>query len=240
MDTTNTKSETLADQAYDALAKSIVSGELAPGARILEVELAERFGMSRGPLREAMRRLEERRLVERVSQRGVRVVRLTGPKLHGIYKVREALEGMAARLSAQNMADDEIAELREMLEAHERYVRQSDDYSQNQQDWDFHDRIARGSKNEMLVSLLSDDLYQLLKIFRNQHKSKRGRARRAVEEHWRILAAIEDRDPEMAELMMRRHISAALAVFEPSWAEDAAQRDQADTADWPDLKPEGD
>jgi DNA-binding GntR family transcriptional regulator len=217
VDPTFSKPDTLADQAYEALANSIITGELPPGTRMLEVELAERYGMSRGPLREAMRRLEERRLVERISQRGVRVVRLTGSKLRGIYQVREALEGMACRLAAQNMTDAEIAELRTMLEAHEAIVRERDDYSQNQQDWDFHDRIARGSRNETIVSLLCDDLYQLLKVYRNQHKSKPGRARRALEEHWRILGALEDRDGEMAELMMRRHIGAALALFEPTW-----------------------
>lgn len=217
IDPTLTKTETLADQAYEALANSIITGELLPGTRMLEVELAERFGMSRGPLREAMRRLEERCLVERVSQRGVRVVRLTGPKLRGIYQVREALEGIACRLAAQNMTDTEIAEVRSMLEAHEAIVRERDDYSQNQQDWDFHDRIARGSRNETIVSLLCDDLYQLLKVYRNQHKSKPGRARRALEEHWRIFSALEDRDGEMAELMMRRHIGAALSVFESTW-----------------------
>lgn len=218
-DSKPTKTNTLADQAYEALAGSIISGELPPGARMLEVEMAERFGMSRGPLREAMRRLEERRLVERISQRGVRVVRLTGARLRGIYQVREALEGMACRLAAQNMTDEEIAGLRAMLDAHEVIVRERGDYSQNQQDWDFHDRIARGSRNETIVSLLCDDLYQLLKVYRNQHRSKPGRARRALEEHRRILGALEDRDPEMAELMMRRHIGAALALFQPDWTE---------------------
>ena len=225
------KAGTLADQAYEALATSIITGELPPGSRMLEVELAERFGMSRGPLREAMRRLEERRLVERISQRGVRVVRLTGPKLRGIYEVREALEGMACRLAAQHMTDGEIAELRRMLEAHEVHVREHDDYSQNQKDWDFHDRIARGSRNEMIVSLLCDDLYQLLKVYRNQHKSRPGRARRALEEHWRILAALEDRDGEMAEMMMRRHIGAALALFEPTWAQAADDIDASQGVD---------
>jgi DNA-binding GntR family transcriptional regulator len=228
------KTGTLADQAYEALASSIISGELPPGMRMLEVELAERFGMSRGPLREAMRRLEERRLVERISQRGVRVVRLTGPKLRGIYQVRESLEGMACRLAAQNMTDTELAELRQMLEAHEAYVRDSDDYSQNRRDWDFHDRIARGSKNEMIVSLLCDDLYQLLKLYRNQHKSKPGRARRALQEHWRIFGALEDRDGELAEMLMRRHISAALTVFEPDWA-----RDEDEGSVPADLVPDG-
>lgn len=227
---------TLADKAYEALATSIITGELPPGTRMLEVELAERFGMSRGPLREAMRRLEERRLVERISQRGVRVVRLTGSKLRGIYEVREALEGMACRLAAQHMTDAEIVELRRMLEAHEIIVRERDDYSQNQQDWDFHDRIARGSRNEMIVSLLCDDLYQLLKVYRNQHKSRPGRARRALEEHWRILAALEDRDGEMAEMMMRRHIGAALALFEPTWAQ---QTDDCDASPIVDLRDDG-
>lgn len=234
------KTSTLADQAYEALAKSIVSGELPPGTRMLEVEIAERFGMSRGPLREAMRRLEERRLVERISQRGVRVVRLTGDRLRGIYQVREALEGMACRLAARHMSDGEISELRVLLEAHDQIVRESDAYRQDQQDWDFHDRIARGSKNAMIVSLLCDDLYQLLKVYRNQHRATPGRARRALEEHWRILGALEDRDGELAELLMRRHISAALGVFRPSW-DGEAKDDIADelTVDEPSVSGDG-
>jgi DNA-binding GntR family transcriptional regulator len=225
------KTATLADQAYEALARSIVTGSLPPGTRMLELELAERFGMSRGPLREALRRLEERRLVERISQRGVRVVRLSGARLRGIYEVREALEGMACRLAAQNMSDAEIADLRVVLEAHEQTVRDRDDYSQDQQDWDFHDRIARGSKNSMIQSLLCDDLYQLLKVYRNQHSATPGRARRALEEHWRVLGALEDRDGELAELLMRRHIVAALALFRPTWVESDNGHDLADEAE---------
>ena len=225
------RTETLADQAYEALAKSIVTGTLPPGSRMLESELAERFGMSRGPLREALRRLEERRLVERISQRGVRVVRLSGARLRDIYQVREALEGMACRLASQNMSDAEIADLRIVLEAHEQIVRERDDYSQNQQDWDFHDRIARGSKNSMIQSVLCDDLYQLLKVYRNQHRATPGRARRALEEHWRILSALEDRDGDLAELLMRRHIAAALALFRPTWVESDTGDDLADDVD---------
>ena len=96
---------TLADIATHRLAQSIVSGELVQGQKLNEAELAERFGMGRGPLREALRHLEGMRLVKRIPNAGARVVVLDRKTLADLYGVREALEGMACRIAATEMSD---------------------------------------------------------------------------------------------------------------------------------------
>lgn len=204
---------TLTDKVYTAIAESIVTGELPPGMRLMEVELAERYGMSRGPLREAIRRLEEKGLVERSSQRRVHVVHLTPERLQAVYDVREVLEGMACRLAAERITKSELIELERLLISHEKIVRENNAYLQRQQDLDFHSRIVKASRNPCIESLLLDELYQLIKTYRNQHKATPGRPKRALMEHWRIFHALEDRDPGLAEISMRRHISSALKVI---------------------------
>ena len=113
--------QTLSDGAFERIQAAIVKGEIAPGTRISEQYLSTTFGIGRGPLREAIRRLEGRRLVVRIPHAGVRVVSLDYAELIELYHVREALEGMACRLAAQNMTEDEIAALRDVLAMHEQH-----------------------------------------------------------------------------------------------------------------------
>src|SRR5271157_3030069 len=117
---------TLADIASHRLAHSIVTGELAQGQKLNEAELAERFGMGRGPLREALRHLEGMRLVKRVPNAGARVVVLDRNTMSDLYAVREALEGMACRIAATQMTEEEIAQLRALLDQHEKEIEQQD------------------------------------------------------------------------------------------------------------------
>ncbi len=112
-------SRTLADQVVERLQDDIVLGVLPPGTKLGEAELAARYGVSRGPLREAIRRLESRKLLERIPHVGTRVATLKLEDLIEIYRVREALEGMAARQAAENMSQAEIAGLWELLALHE-------------------------------------------------------------------------------------------------------------------------
>lgn len=207
---------TLGDRVYGQLLNAIITGELPLGARMGESELAQRFGVSRGPLREAIRRLEERRLVVRTAHVGARVVELSDSALLELFFVREAMEGMAARLASQRMSDRETGDLIQLLDAHEQGVAAQDHYDQRDHDLDFHYRIAKGSRNELIEGLLCRDLYQLLKIYRYRHSSACGRAQRALLEHRRIAGAIADRDDEMAEILMRRHIVAARKILEKS------------------------
>jgi len=159
---------TLADIASHRLAQSIVTGELAQGQKLNEAELAERFGMGRGPLREALRHLEGMRLVKRIPNVGARVVVLDRKTLSDLYAVREALEGMACRIAATLMTDDEIDQLRKLLDSHEKQIKKQGGkvYAQKEGDLDFHYQIARGSRNQMLMDLLGSEQYQLLRMCR--------------------------------------------------------------------------
>jgi DNA-binding GntR family transcriptional regulator len=202
---------TIADQIFAEIRQEIVEGRIPQGSKISEPELARRYGISRGPLREAMRRLESSNLVSRRANVGARVITLSSEQLLEIYHVREALEGMAARLAAERMPGAEVKELQTLLAEHRRQVEleQGRAYFQREGDLDFHYRIVRGSHNHRLVSLLCNDLYHLVRMYRCQFGMVSPRARRAFREHAQIVDAIADRDGELAEILMRRHIRAS-------------------------------
>jgi DNA-binding GntR family transcriptional regulator len=202
---------TLADLAAHRLAHSIVTGELAQGQKLNEAELAESFGMGRGPLREALRQLEGLRLVTRIPNAGARVVVLDRKLLSDLYAVREALEGMACRIAATQMSDEEIAQLRTLLDRHETQIEQHGGkiYAQSEGDLDFHYQIVRGSRNEMLMNMLGSEQYQLLRMCRYRTSRNAQRPRPALQQHRQIVEALAQRDGELAEMLMRRHIQDA-------------------------------
>ncbi|ALO45966.1 GntR family transcriptional regulator [Pseudohongiella spirulinae] len=203
--------QTLSDGAFERIQNAIVKGEIAPGTRLSEQYLSSTFGIGRGPLREAIRRLEGRRLVVRIPHAGVRVVSLSYEELLELYYVREGLEGMACRLAAQNMSIEEIAGLRQVLAEHEQHsgLHSNESYYQQEGELDLHYLIIKGSKNRMLHDLLCSDLYHLLRMYRYRYSTVPRRPQQAFSEHHRIIEAIADRDGELAEILMRRHISAS-------------------------------
>jgi DNA-binding GntR family transcriptional regulator len=188
-------------RVYDALIEEIVSGELSPGTKISEPDVARRFGISRGPLREAIRRLEERQLVQCTPNAGARVVVHTTEDIIEAYELREALECLAARLAAQKMTDDEIAELRETYQDEVVHGR-SAGYLRN-----FHYKIVVGSRNRRIARILNEDFFRLLHLWRRNCAWLAYGTEQTWRDHARILDAIEHRDPETAELLMRRHLS---------------------------------
>jgi DNA-binding GntR family transcriptional regulator len=202
---------TLADIASQRLAHSIVTGELAQGQKLNEAELAESFGMGRGPLREALRHLEGMRLINRIPNVGARVVVLDRKTLSDLYAVREALEGMACRIAATQMTDDEIGQLRILLDGHEKQIRKQGGkvYAQKEGDLDFHYQIARGSRNQMLMDMLGSEQYQLLRMCRHRTSRNAERTGPALQQHRQIVEALAQRDGELAEILMRRHIQGA-------------------------------
>jgi DNA-binding GntR family transcriptional regulator len=210
---------TLAEQLYRKLGDAILAGDLAPGAKINEPALARQYGVSRGPLREALHRLQERKLVTRSANQGARVVLPSADALAEIFVVREALEGMAARHAGRLATDAEIEFLRAAVAKDEAALALGLPGSGDSHDRDFHFMIAQASRNPMLIALLCDELYPLLRLYRGRHAEKLLRSRRALVEHQRILAAIEERDCELAELHMRRHIAAARLRREKALAE---------------------
>lgn len=220
-DNASPDTRTLADRVFARLQDDIVMGVFAPGTKLGETELAARYGVSRGPLREAIRRLESRKLLERTPHAGSRVAALTAADLVEIYRVREALEGMAARLAAENMSDAEVAGLAALLAEHEQQPGLQDDtsYYQREGDLDFHYRVIQGSHNATLIDLLIGEMYHRVRMYRYQVATIANRPRKALGEHRRILEAIESRDGEMAEMLMRRHISRARQTLEDNTLE---------------------
>ena len=202
---------TLSDSAFERLRAAIIEGELPPGARINEPRISRQYGISRGPLREAIRRLAGNKLVEIRANVGARVVSLNRAQALEIYQIREALEGLACRLAAELASSEDCAGLRALLASHEARI-QSDNWRQYYQeagDWDFHYRVVQLSGNARLFNLLCEELYDLLRLYRLQSASEPERPVQAFKEHHQIVDAIAARDGELAELLMRRHISGA-------------------------------
>lgn len=210
----------LATRLYDDLTRSILSGDLAPGAKLSEPVLARSFGASRAPVREAIRRLQERGLVTYVVNQGARVSQPSAAEFLALLDVREAMEGMAARLAAAHMADSEVAALDELVAGHRGEIERNPlgAYLQNDPETDFHMRIARGSGNPILSELLCDQFYPRLRLCRRLHSTVQGRGREAWREHLRITEAISQHDGELAEILMRRHIRAARAALQTALA----------------------
>ncbi len=203
--------ETASDGLFRILSEEIISGRLKSEEKISEPEIARRFGTSRAPVREAIRRLEERGLVNRKPRSGPSVASFSMRNFLEMFDIREALEGVACRLAAENMSDAELVQLRRVLEKHEIHLRQKPDLKGQDEgrDFDFHYLIARGSKNAALIKLLCEDYYNLIKLYRRRFRwigTERAGAQ-TIKEHFRILEVLEERDGAFAEITMRRHIA---------------------------------
>ena len=202
---------TAADRVLLDIQRAIVEGQIPAGSKISEPELAKRFDISRAPLREALARLERCHLIERIPNAGARVVKLSVAGLIALYQLRETLEGLACRLAADHMTDAEIAQVQQLLDQHlsTQRVREGESYYQEAGDVDFHYRVILGSKNPYLINLLCDELYFIVRMYRVQLGMNGPRVSRAFDEHKAIINAIANRDGELADLLMRRHIGAS-------------------------------
>lgn len=202
---------TLADSIFEQLRIAIVKGELPPGSKVNEPQLSKQHGISRGPLREAIRRLEGCKLVEITPNVGAKVISLNSEQAIEIYEIRESLEGLACRLAARKASEQDCSNLRDLLANHEEQIQSENGqlYYQKEGDLDFHYLIVQLSGNTRLFNLLCDELYHLLRLYRVQTSSAPSRPVQAFKEHHQIVDAIESGDGELAELLMRRHISSA-------------------------------
>jgi DNA-binding GntR family transcriptional regulator len=210
----NEKPVTSADKTFLNLRRDIVEGHIASGSKLSEAELSTKYTVSRAVVREAINRLESCHIVERKANVGARVVSLTREGLIELYQIRESLEGMAARLAAEHMSDEEISDLNRLLSEHFKEVRDGDSYYQEAGDVDFHYRIILGSKNNQLISLLTEGIYHLVRMYRVQLGMTGPRVTTAFDEHKHIVQAISNRDGELAEMLMRRHILYSMSNIE--------------------------
>ncbi len=200
----------LVDRVYARLRQAIFEGEILPGAKISEPELARAYEISRSSLREAIAKLVSRGLVVRQANIGARVVELSNAGLMELYQIRESIEGLAARLAAQNMTNEELETLQVRMHHHgsDKSVLATTEY--RAADFDFHYDIVTGSHNQRLITMASENLFELIQLYRSRYDRSSPRTQySSYVEHSQIFNAIVRKDGEMAELMMRNHIRAA-------------------------------
>ncbi|MCQ0970347.1 GntR family transcriptional regulator [Paracoccus sp. TK19116] len=203
---TDTDTETSQGQgAYRRLLDEIRTGRLTPGARLRETELAARLGISRTPVREAIRQLEADGLVVHVPRQGASIRRLDYAEVMELYEMRMVLEGTAARLAARAASDAELADLR-ML--NEELAEAGDTAAAHGLNRQFHRTLLAAARNRFLVGA-SESLDRTLLILGPSTLSERTRARDAVSEHNSVMDALEARDGAAAEQAMRQHLEAA-------------------------------
>ena len=201
--------EAARDQVYTALRRGIVTAELEPGRKLSENELAERLGVSRTPVREALVRLRDERLVAIVPQLGTFVTLISDEGVADAAFVREALECAAARLAAQRAAVDGLADLQANLLAQERATAAGDAELFDALDEELHHRIAELSGHEIAWALARRANGHLDRVLRLS-RPEPGYLGALVDHHRALVAAIAAGDPDLAEQRMRRHLRTVL------------------------------
>nr|WP_147103954.1 GntR family transcriptional regulator [Tateyamaria sp. syn59] len=207
--------------AYSMILEAIDIGTYRPGDRLVESELAERFGVSRTPVREALQRLETQSLLSR-DGRSLIVASLDHNQMSELYVVRRELEGLAASLAAQHATAEEVRILREMVEADNALV--NDPPALARANRRFHTQIHLASHNRYLVQQL-DLVHRTMALMATTSLAADGRTRIAQEEHDRIVRAIEAKDEAAAGKALRDHISVAFMTRLKQDAE--TRRDEA-------------
>ncbi|GHF48401.1 GntR family transcriptional regulator [Seohaeicola zhoushanensis] len=200
-----TQSKPSPTDAYSLILEAIDSGTYRPGDRLVESELADRFGMSRTPVREALQRLETQSLLTR-DGRSLIVASLDHNQMGELYVVRRELEGLAARLAAQHANAEEIEVLRGMVAADDALV--DDPRALSRANRRFHKQIHLASHNRYLVQQL-DLVHRSMALMATTSLAAEGRGAMAQTEHKAIVDAIAARDAGAAEKALQDHISVA-------------------------------
>jgi len=194
--------------AYSLILEAIDVGDYKPGDRLVENELAERFGVSRTPIREALQRLETQSLLTR-DGRSLIVASLDHNQMAELYAVRAELEGLAAQLAARHATDEEMRVLRDMVEEDRALI--NDPNALAQANRRFHRQIHLASHNRFLVQQLNL-LHQSMALMATTSLAAEGRSIKALEEHDAIIRAIETRDEMAAREKLKSHISKAFVT----------------------------
>lgn len=200
----------LGDQVFEILKESILAGELKPGDKIVSFQIAKELGVSSTPVREAIKQLEKEGLVCRPYHKTPTVKSMTVQDVYEIFTLREVLEGLAARLAADNITEGEIDKLEQVQEVGEEFVSQSDWSSYEiRSNMPFHNTILVLAKNERLSEVLSK-IHTHNNFLITTRLTMPGASQKSVREHRSILDALREKDGTNAERLMRAHISRAM------------------------------
>ncbi len=195
----------LREVIFDTLRGAIIVGELKPGERLMEVQLSEKMGVSRTPVREAIRKLELEGLVNMVPRKGAHVADLSVKDIMDVLEVRASMDGLATALAASRITQEELKELKHVHTQFINYVEKDNLQGSIKKDVEFHDVIYRASRNEKLIQIsnnLREQVYRFRVIYLKDYISPK----EIIREHAEILDAILAKEDEAARFTAMRHI----------------------------------
>lgn len=195
----------LRDVVFNTLRQAILRGELQPGERLLEIHLADKLGVSRTPIREAIRKLELDGLVVMIPRKGAVVAEITEKSLRDVLEVRKALEELAVKLACKKIKDEEIDELKKATKEFEDALKDGDITVYAEADVKFHDIIYRTTDNQRLIQLLYNLREQMYR-YRVEYLKRDDSHEKLLEEHQYIVDMLEKRDEKRAMEAICRHI----------------------------------
>lgn len=201
----------LRDVVVNTLRQAILRGELKPGERLMEVRLANKLGVSRTPIREAIRKLEQEGLVLMVPRKGAEVADISEKSLRDVLEVREALEALAVQLACDRIRDEEVTELKQAERGFKETLECGDVTAFAEADVKFHDIIYRATDNERLIQLLFNLREQMYR-YRVEYLKREDTHEILLAEHAKIVEAIEKRDKEAAMKAVCKHIDNQVEV----------------------------
>jgi DNA-binding GntR family transcriptional regulator len=195
----------LRDMVFDVLMNAIMMGQLKPGERLLEVQLAEEMGVSRTPVREAIRRLELEGFVVMVPRKGAYVAGLSVNDVESVYEIRSALETLAVRLAAQRMEEDDFDQLNDLEKQMEQTWQEGNNENWVLLDARFHELLYKFSRNDRLVQMMGNIMEQLSR-YRIISLANADVRHNSLLEHQELIDALRRRDSEAAEKAAAKHI----------------------------------
>jgi DNA-binding GntR family transcriptional regulator len=201
----NKKNNSKQEFAYNKIKNLIIKNEIKPDTLLVERQLCETLGVSRTPVREALRRLASEGMIELIPEKGAFVSRIRFEDLMEIFEIREALEGMAVRLCTLRKREDTVKQMEESIALQEKTLELGDRGSSVERDLDFHSIYIRGSRNSRLEGFLKTITDQINR-FAITTVDDIERQRLSLEQHKRILEAVKNNDAESAEKLVREHI----------------------------------
>lgn len=198
----------LREIVFETIRNAIISGTLKPGERLMEVQMAESLGVSRTPVREAIRKLELEGLVIMLPRKGAFVADLSVKDLTEVLEIRAALEGLAAGLASIRINEQELEELEMIALNFHKSIDNANIDELIQRDLEFHEAMFKASRNERLIQL-NNNLREQVQRFREIYHKKVNKPRETSKEHYEMVEALSKRDSDKAEKLARRHIENA-------------------------------
>ena len=195
----------LRDVVFNTLRQAILKGELEPGERLMEIQLAERLGVSRTPIREAIRKLELEGLVLMIPRKGAEVAEISEKSLREVLEVRRSLEELAIELACQRITPEELTALEEAENRFARAVEDGEVMAIAESDENYHELIYQATANDRLVQILNNLREQMYR-YRLEYIKDEDRRQILVVEHEHILRAVRRRDIADAKSAVREHI----------------------------------